>query len=130
MLSLEEFREKSKEHPTAFGRMNIAFNPDSSSTKVRLIHDFTAQVKGTTLSLEILILDNTLGNMSEAALSFRLFYYIRAYDIKTFYTQFTLVGKFVYCTLNVWFHDVRKLEDLFILLRSSMPFGFASHPQW
>ena len=80
-VDLHVFRKIAEVRPTNFGWMNLAFNPDSTSTKVRLIHNFTSAVLGTALSLEILTLYNNLGNMSEAALSFRLHYFVRSYDI-------------------------------------------------
>ena len=53
--------------PTAFTRLNIAYNIYSASTEERLIHDFTQAMGSTTLSLEVLVIDNPLGNMIEAA---------------------------------------------------------------
>ena len=127
-IDLHDFKKIAEVRPTNFGRINLAFNPDSTSTKVRLIHDFTAAVLGTTLSLEILTLDNTLGNMAEAALSFRLHYFVRSYDIRSCYTQFSLEGDFIWYILNVWFDDIENQKRPYILLRHAMPFGFAAAP--
>ena len=106
MLTKKKFGVISSQKPTAFTRLNIIFNPDSLSTPERLIHDFTSKVGSTTLSLEVLTLDKTLGNMGEAALSFRLFKYIRTFDIAKCYTQIHLTGPFLWCSLNIWFDDV------------------------
>ena len=111
-IELDDFNKTARVRPTNFGRINIAFNLDSTTTKVRLIHDFTAAVMGTTLSLEILTLDNTLGNMAEAALSFRMHYYVSSYNIRSCYTQFCLEGDFIWCILNVWFDDIEIQKNL------------------
>ena len=46
----------------AFNKTDLVFTRDSPSTKVRLKHDFTKEIHGTTLSLEILSGDNGLGS--------------------------------------------------------------------
>ena len=92
MLTKKKFDIICTQKPTAFTQLDIVFNPDSNSTPERLIHDFTSKVGSTTLSLEVLTLDKTLGNMGEAALSFRLFKYIRTFDIEKCYTQIHLTG--------------------------------------
>ena len=55
-------------------RMDLVFNLDSPSTKVRLIHDYTSRIRGssTTLSPEILSAESGLGSLQEAAFSFRI----------------------------------------------------------
>ena len=107
VLTVDEFKRRAENEPTAFTRLNLAFNPDSLSTPVRLFHDFTTAVSSTTLSLEVLTLDNALGSMIEASLSFRLFELIQCWDIAKCYTQITLVGQFVLCSLNLWFKDIK-----------------------
>ena len=67
---MEEFKRKAAVEPTAFTRLNIAYNLNSASTKVRLIYNFTQAVGSTTLSLDVLMIDNALGSMIEAAFSF------------------------------------------------------------
>ena len=89
-LPMDEFQRIAEVEPTAFTRLNLAFNPDSLSSPVCLIHDFTTGVKSTTLSLEVLCLGKTLGSMIESSLSFRLFKLVRCFDIAKCYTQITL----------------------------------------
>ena len=43
IMSMNEFKKKSEVDPTGFGCLNIAYNPDSSSTKVSLIHGFNGR---------------------------------------------------------------------------------------
>ena len=90
--------------------MDLVFNLDSPSTKVRLIHDYTSRISSaqTTLSLEILSAESGLGNLAEAAFSFRIFTFIRSYDIGKCYQQIRSVGKFVWASLNIWFKDIEK----------------------
>ena len=40
-IPFDEFIETSKTKPTAFTRLNLAFNEDSLSSPIRLIHDYT-----------------------------------------------------------------------------------------
>ena len=128
VLTVEEFRRKAKKEPTAFTRLNLTFNPDLLSTPVRLIHDFTTAVGSTTLSLEVLILDNALDSIVEASLSFRLFELIQCWDIAKCYTQITWVVQFVLCSLNLWFRDIETCKDPLILERAAMTFGFPASP--
>ena len=53
VLEMDEFKRMSMNEPTAFTRLNLAFNPDSLSTSERLIHNFTVGVRCTTLSMEV-----------------------------------------------------------------------------
>ena len=61
LMTMEEFKRKAAVEPTAFISLNIAYNLDSASTKVRLIPDFTQAVGSTTRSLKVLVIDNALG---------------------------------------------------------------------
>ena len=124
LLTKESFDVISLEKPTAFTWLNIVFNPDSLSTPQRLIHDFTSKIGSSMLSLEVLTLDKTLGNMSEAALSFLLLKYIRTFDIATCYTQIVFTGDFVWCSLNIWFQDLSDCKKPVIYVRPAMAFGF------
>ena len=76
-LTLLEFQELSKNNLTGFTRLNLAFHPSSNSTKARLIHDFTCNIKQTTLSLEFLTSEQCIGSLAEAQISFRMFHYIK-----------------------------------------------------
>ena len=84
-------------------RMDLVFNLDSPSTKVRLIHDYTSRIASasTTLSLEILSAESGLGSLAEASFSFRMFPFIRSYDISKCYQQIHSVGRFVWASLNM-----------------------------
>ena len=66
--------------------------------------------------------------MAEAALSFRLHYFVRSYDILSCYTQFSIEGDFIWCTLNVWFDDIENQRRPYILLCHASPFGFSAAP--
>ena len=125
---MEEFKMKAAASPTAFTSLNISYNLDSASTKVRLIHDFTQQVGAISLSLEVLVLDNTLGSIVEAAFSFRIRYFIKAFNIKSCYTNYTLEGDFVWASLIIWFQDPRSQSGSYILVRASMLFGSPAVP--
>ena len=61
-------------------RMDLVFNLDSPSTKVRIIRDYTTRISSasTTLSLEILSAGSGLGSLANAAFSFRIFTFIRS----------------------------------------------------
>ena len=67
LMTMEKFNVKAAADTTAFTSLNITYNLDSASTKVRLIHDFIQQVGATTLSLEVLVLDNAFGSIVEGA---------------------------------------------------------------
>ena len=125
LLTKESFDDISLVKPTAFTRLNIVFNPDSLSTPQRLIYNFTSKVGSSTLSLEVLTLDKTLGNMSEAALSFRLFKYIRTFDIAKCYTQIVLAGDFVWCSLKIWCEDLLHCKKNSYLCQASDGFRFS-----
>ena len=129
IMSLQEFKKRAEKEATAFTRLNIAYNLESLSTRVRLIHNFTTAVGSTTLSLEVLTLDPALGSMMEAAFSFRLYELIQCWDIAKCYTQITLVGQFILCSLNLWFRHIQTCEDPFILIRAAMAFGFPAAPE-
>ena len=93
-------------------RMDLVFNLDSPSTKVCLIHNYTSRISSaqTTLSLEILSAESGLGNLAEAAFSFRIFTFKRSYDIGKCYQQIHSVGRFVWVSLNIWFENVERFE--------------------
>ena len=124
LLTKKKFDVISSQKPMAFTPLNILFNPDSLSTPERLIQDFTSKIGSTTLSLGVLTLDKTLGNMGEAALSFRLFKYIRTFDIAKCFTQIHLTGPFLWCSLNIWFDDLPHCKEPVIYKRPAMAFGF------
>ena len=103
-----ELYEAMKVRNVNFSHNNLVFNPDSSSTKVRLIHDYTREVKKTTLSLEILSAENGLGSLAEAAFSLRLHPYVRSLDISKCYTNVRVTGNFRWVSLNIYFNDAPK----------------------
>ena len=88
-------------------RMDLVFNLDLPSTKVRLIHECTSRIvsASTTLSLEILSAESGLCGLAEVSFSFRIFTFIRSYDISKCYQQIRSVGRFVWASLNIWFED-------------------------
>ena len=53
IVSKDELDEAMEKENVNFSNNNLVFNMDSSSTKVRLIHDYTEEVKQTSLSLEM-----------------------------------------------------------------------------
>ena len=106
-------------------RMDLVFNLDSPSTKVRVIHDYTSCIPSaiTTLSLEILSAYSGLGILAEAAFNFRMSPFIKSYDISCCYQQIRSVGRFVFISLNNWFDDVETLTGPFVHARESLSFG-------
>ena len=128
-LTLLEFQELSKNNLTGFTRLNLAFNPSSNSTKARLIHDFTCNIKQTTLSLELLTSEQCIGSLAEAQISFRMFHHIKCLDIARCYSQIELTGLFLYLSLNVWFQDIPTCQKPTIYLRRGMPYGFSPASQ-
>ena len=123
ILNEAEIEEAILTKNMAFNRTDLVFNLDSPSTKVRLIHDFTREVHGTTLSLEILSGDNGLGSLVEAGFSFRIHTFIRSYDIAKCYTQIAVEGPFLWASLNIWFEDVLKQKGPMVVIREALSFG-------
>ena len=76
-ITYGQFEEISRSEPTAFTRLNLVFNPSSTSTKSRLIHDYTSKVNQTTLSLELLTSEKCIGSLAEAHISFRMHYWVK-----------------------------------------------------
>ena len=91
-MTFIQFEELSKTEPTAFTRLNLAFNPSSNSTKSRLIHDYTNKVNQTTLSLELLTSEKCIGSLAEAHISFRMHYWVKCLKIARCYSQIELGG--------------------------------------
>ena len=108
-----------------FPRVDLVFNPDIPSTKVRLIHDMTQKLPklNSTLSLEILSADSGLGNLQEAAFSVRIHPFVRSFDISRCYQQVRSEGKYVMAFLGVWFENCEPQEGPFVLARESLAFG-------
>ena len=92
---------------------------------MRIIHDYTSRIKGssTTLSLEILSAESGLGSLQEAAFFFRVYPFIRSYDIGKCYQQERSIGRFVYVSLNIWFDDIEHQTGPYVLARESFSFG-------
>ena len=63
LMKFLEIKKKTEAEPSDFTRLNIAYKLDSLSTMVRLIQDVTTLIGSTTLSLEVLTLDNTIVSM-------------------------------------------------------------------
>ena len=89
-----------------------------------MIHDYTSCIASasTTLSLEILSAESGLGSLAEVSFFFRMFPFIRSYDIIKCYQQIHSVGRFVWPSLNLWFEDLEKMERPYVLVRESLSF--------
>ena len=65
LLPLDKFRSIAQVRPTGFTKINLVMNPDSLTTPTCLIHDYTAKVNNTTLSLELVTLEKSIGNLGK-----------------------------------------------------------------
>ena len=74
--------------------IDMVFNLDSSSTKVRLLQYYTEKIRKTPLSLEILSAENGLGSLVECAFSLRVHPYVRSLDFSKCYTNVRTIGLF------------------------------------
>ena len=99
------------------GSLHISYKPRFWNISERI------PGSGTTLSLEILSAENGLGSLVEAAFSFRIYPYIRSYDISKCYQQVRSAGKFIFSSLNIWFNDIENQKDPVVLARESLSFG-------
>ena len=126
ILSKQEMSELQYEVHN-FSHLNVAYNLDSTSTLVRLISDLSRPLladKTTTLSLELKSPNNSLGNMLESIIGWRLHAHTAALDISKCYWQISVNKLYSLLTMHIWYLNPKEQKDLIIIIDLAMQFGY------